>query len=84
MNKPNNRGLLNGIVKQGKGYLAKYNHIRLGVFDTVEKAYYYQAKKKKEVIIELTNEYKDVMPKYVYDIVIKYEFDIKNDKNYVM
>lgn len=82
-NKPNNRGLPNGIVKQGNGYLAKYNHIRLGVFNTVEEAYCCQTKRKKEVIVELANEYKDIMPKYVYDIITGYEFDIRNDKNYI-
>lgn len=83
MNKSNNRGLPNGIVKQGKGYLAKYNHESLGMFSTVEEAYYHQTKKKKEVIIELANEYKDVMPKDIYDVVVRYEFDIRNDRNYV-
>lgn len=82
-NKPNNRGLPNGIVRQGNGYLAKYNHECLGKFDTVEEAYHYQTKKKKEVIVELANEYKNIMPEYVYDIVVGYEFDIRNDKNYV-
>lgn len=82
-NKPNNRGLPNGIVRQGNGYLAKYNHERLGEFDTVEEAYNYQTKRKKEVIVELANEYKNIMPEYVYDIVVGYEFDIRNDKNYV-
>lgn len=83
MNKSNNRGLPNGIVRQGKGYLAKYNNEHLGVFSTVEEAYYHQTKKKKEVIIELANEYKDVMPKDIYDVVVRYEFDIRNDRNYV-
>ena len=83
MNKSNNRGLPNGIVKQGNGYLAKYNHQHLGVYDTIEEAYYHQTGKKKEVIVELANEYKDVMPQYIYDIVVGYEFDIRNDRNYV-
>lgn len=83
LNKPNNRGLPNGIAKQGKGYLAKYNHEYLGVFDTVEEAYYHQTQKKKEVILDLANEYRNTMPEYVYDIVVGYEFDIRNDKNYV-
>lgn len=82
-NKPNNRGLPNGIIIQGNSYIAKYNHERLGKFDTVEEAYHYQTKKKKEVIVELANEYKNIMPEYVYDIVVGYEFDIRNDKNYV-
>ena len=83
MNKSNNRGLPNGIIKQGNSYIAKYNHENLGVYPTIEEAYYNQTKKKKEVIIQLANEYKEIMPKYVYDIIVSYEFDIRNDKNYV-
>ena len=83
MNKSNNRGLPNGIIKQGNSYIAKYNHENLGVNSTSEESYYNQTKKKKEVIIQLANEYKEIMPKYVYDIIVCYEFDIRNDKNYV-
>lgn len=81
-NKPNSRGLPNGITKQGDVYLAKYNHTRLGVFNTIKEAYRCQTQKKKDVIIELVNEYKDIMPKYIYDIIVGYEFDIRNDKNW--
>lgn len=83
INQLNNRGLPNGIIKQRKGYLAKYKNERLGMFDSLEEAYHHRSKRKKEVIIELANEYKSVMPKYVYDIVVGYDFDIRNDKNYV-
>ena len=82
MNKSNNRGLPNGIVRQGKGYLAKYCGEKIGVFTTVEEAYREQTKKKKEEIVKLANEYKSIVPKEVYDAVMAYEFDIKNDKNY--
>ena len=82
MNKPNKRGLPNGIVQYKSGYLAKYNHKELGIYPTVEEAYYMQTKKKKEDIVRLANEYKNIIPKEVYDAVIAYEFDIKNDKNY--
>lgn len=83
INQSNNRGLPNGIIKQRKGYLAKYNNERLGVFDRLEEAYHHRSKRKKEVIIELANEYKSVMSKYVYDIVVGYNLDIRNDRNYV-
>ena len=46
MNKSNNRGLPNGIKKYKSGYLAKYNQEELGIFPTVEDAYYEQTKKK--------------------------------------
>ena len=82
MNKSNNRGLPNGIVRQGKGYLAKYCGEKIGVFATVEEAYREQTKKKKEEIVKLANEYKSIVPEEVYDAIMAYEFDIKNDKNY--
>lgn len=82
LNKPNNRGLPNGIVKQGKGFLAKYKHEPLGVFSSVEKAYEVYASKKEEAIREVLNEYKDVLSKETYDAIYNYRFDIRNDKNY--
>lgn len=73
------------IDKLEKGYLAKYNHEHLGVYPTVEEAYYRQTQKKKEAIIELVNDYRNrnIIPQYIYDIVVAYEFDIRNDRNYV-
>lgn len=82
MNKSNNRGLPNGIIQCKNGYLAKYGGKELGVFPTVEEAYIKQTQKKKEAIEKLANEYKSIIPKEVYEAVMAYEFDIKNDKNY--
>jgi hypothetical protein len=82
MNKSNNRGLPNGIVKKNKGYLAKYNNQELGVYPTVEEAFEVYAKKKKQAIIEVSNEYKSVLPPSVYDLILSHELDIRNDKNY--
>lgn len=82
MNKPNNRGLPNGIVKQKNGYLAKYGGEKIGIFSTVEDAYYEQTKKKKEEIVLVANEMRDILPDKVYNAVLSYGFDIKNDKNY--
>lgn len=84
MNKLNNRGLPNGIEKCVHGYLAKYGGKHIGIYSTIEEAYYYHTKKKKEEIIKVANEYKTVMPNYVYEAILAYEFDIHNDKNYVV
>lgn len=82
VNKPNKRGLPNGISKTKYGYSAKYNQIELGIFDTVEEAFSYYAKAKEEKIREVTEEYKNIIPKKVYDALFKYKVSIEYDKNY--
>ena len=82
LNKSNKRGLPNGISECPKGYLAMYNGKTIGIYSTIEDAYYEQTKKKKEEIIRVANEYKSIMPKEVYDAILAYEFKIENDKNY--
>ena len=82
MNKPNKRGLPNGIIKYPCGYLAKYNQQELGIFPTVEEAYHEQTKKKKQAVVQIANEYKEVIPEKVYNALLAYEFRIENDKNY--
>lgn len=82
MNKTNDKGLPNGVRKVRNKYGAKYNDKELGLYDTVEEAYKAYTDKKKETIIELANQYKSIMPKDVYETIIAYEFDIRNDKNY--
>ena len=82
-NKPNKRGLPNGISKCKTGYCAEYNGKHIGTFMTVEKAYEEQTKKKKEEIVKVANSYKGIIPNEVYDAVISYEFSLSNDKNYV-
>lgn len=84
INKQNKRGLPNGISIHKNGYVATFNHKSLGVFPTVEEAYYKQVEKKKEEIIKVANEYKEIIPREVYDAVISYEFKIENDRNYVV
>lgn len=49
---------------------------------TLEEAYSVYVKKKKEDIIKIANEYKNIIPDYVYEALIQYEFNIENDKNY--
>ena len=82
-NKSNNRGLPNGIRKQGKGFLAKYNSKELGVYETVEKAYEVYATEKKKNIVMIANQYKDKIPTRLYEALLAYEFRIEDDKNYI-
>lgn len=82
MNKSNDKGLPNGVRRYANKYCAKYNSKELGSFNTVEEAYKAYTDKKKEAIIELANEYKGIIPQDVYDAIVAYQFDIRNDKNY--
>lgn len=83
LNKPNKNGLPNGIRKCKDGYSAIYNQEDLGIYSTVEKAYTAYAKKKKETIIQIADEYKGIIPDKLYNALYEYEVDIHNDKNYV-
>ena len=82
-NKRNKRGLPNGIEKTQKYYLAKYNGIELGKFLTLDEAYNAYSRIKKDTIVKIANEYKDKIPKEVYDYLLDYEVRIENDKNYI-
>lgn len=82
MNKGNNRGLPNGIMKKKSGYIAQYNTQKLGIYPTLEEAFEVYTKKKKETIIEVANEYKLILPVHVYEAIIAHEFKIEDDKNY--
>lgn len=83
LNKPNKRGLPNGIIECSNGYLAKYDHVDLGVCETIEQAYLLYAKRKEEIIKQVADEYKEIIPKKVYNALYNYKVDINNDKNYV-
>jgi len=83
MNKPNKRGLPNGIVKYKNGYLVKYGGIEYGVKNTLEEAFKLYSEKKKEAIIYVANEYKNIIPDKLYNALLKYNVRIDIDKNYV-
>lgn len=83
MNMPNKNGLPNGIRKCKNGYSATYNHEELGTYNTLEKAYSAYANKKEEVIREIANQYKDIIPTKVYNALLNYKVQIENDKNYI-
>lgn len=82
-NKPNKRGLPNGITKYENGYLAKYNGKEIGIYPTVEEAYASYAVTKKKEIVNVANEYKNIIPNKLYTALLNYEVKIENDKNYV-
>ena len=84
MNKTNKRKLPNGIVECASGYLAQYNHERIGIYKTLEEAYKVYSNKKKEEIIKVANEYKGVIPEKAYNALLAYEFDMSNDRNYMI
>lgn len=83
LNIPNNKGLPNGIRKTKNGsFSAKYNSIELGSYPTLEEAYHIYSIRKKQEIIKIANEYKNIIPIEVYNAIISYKFSIENDKNY--
>lgn len=84
VNQSNKRSLPNGIIKYVHGYLAKYNGKDIGTYSTLEEAYGAYAKKKKEEIVKIANEYRDIIPTKAYNALLVYEFDIHNDRNYML
>jgi hypothetical protein len=82
LNKPNNRGLPNGIKLYKKGYLAKYNGEELGIYPTLEESYAVYANAKEKKIKEVADEYRGIIPERVYESLYDYKVRIENDKNY--
>lgn len=83
-NKPNDRGLPNGIRKTDNGkYSAKYGGKDIGTYSTLEEAYAEYAKVKEKRIREVADEYKNIIPEKVYKALYDYKVRIENDKNYV-
>lgn len=82
LNKPNKRGLPNGIIKCQSGYLSKYAGKELGIYQTLEDAYAVYAKAKENKIKEVADEYKNIILKETYEALYKYKVKIENDKNY--
>lgn len=83
LNKPNKRGLPNGIVKYSDKYLVKYCGVEYGYRNTLEDAFELYAKVKKDAIINIANEYKEIIPQKLYDALLKYDVIINADRNYV-
>ncbi|RFZ78264.1 hypothetical protein DS742_14215 [Lacrimispora amygdalina] len=83
LNKPNKRGLPNGITRTKYGYSAKYDHVELGIFSTIEEAFSHYATEKEGDIKRVANEYKDRIPMKLYEALVNYILLLENDKNYV-
>ena len=81
-NKPNNRGLPNGIYKIKNGYMAKYQGNKIGNYSTLEEAYAAYAMIKEKTIKSVADEYVNIIPKKVYEALYAYKVDINYDKNY--
>lgn len=81
-NKTNSRMLPNGIRKEGNLYYAKYGSKELGSAATLSEAYSKYAEAKKKAIINIAEEYHDIIPLELYDALLNYEVRIENDKNY--
>jgi len=80
-NKENKRGLPNGVMQVGDGYSSRYNLVELGIFDSLEGAYSAYANAKENHIKQVAEEYKDMIPEHVYEAMLRYKVDIRNDKN---
>lgn len=81
-NKPNSRSLPNGIFKIKSGYRAEYQGIKIGRYSTLDEAYDAYSTAKENNIKEVADEYKNIIPKKLYDALYAYKVDINNDKNY--
>ncbi len=81
-NKSNNRKLPTGVKKHPQGYQAEYSNRSVGVFKTIEDAFYAYASEKEKAVKQMAEEYKDIIPEKVYNALYEYRFDINDDKNY--
>lgn len=66
-------GLPAGVIEKNNGkYEAQYNNKSIGVFETIEEAAIAHDKRKKEIIIDVANDYKDKIPEKVYNALINW------------
>ena len=56
----------------------------MGIYETLEEAFNVYATYKEKIIKKVADEYKDIIPSQVYEALVSYKVDIKNDKNYVV
>lgn len=72
--------LPSGISKTKTGrYQANCGNYRLGTYDTLNMAYDAYANKKEEIIRKVADEYKNIIPKEVYEALYNYKVDLKNN-----
>lgn len=61
----------------------KYCKKKLGRYNSLEDAFLVYAKEKKNAIVKIAEEYKNVIPIRVYNALLDYDLRIDIDKNYV-
>ena len=81
VNKPNSRGLPNGITKVKNEYEVKYNAIKIGKYGTLKDACEAYEKQKDKTIKEIALEYINIIPSKVYEALMNYHTDMNYDKN---
>lgn len=72
VNGKKSNGLPCGIHKRGNRYSAMYNTKLLGTFETVELAVSAYEKEKRVAISRVADEYRDLIPRKVYDALLAY------------
>ena len=82
--KPKENGLPVGISLSTSGkYVASYNGKHLGTYSELKDAYKIYAIAKEMAIQNVANDYKEIIPHEIYEILMKYKVLIENDKNYL-
>lgn len=73
-----NRGNLPiGVTKKGDKYIAYLHSAKYSKsFDTLEEAFYSYKQIKEDYIKQIADEYKDKIPKKLYDAMYKWEVEI--------
>lgn len=82
--KPKDNGLPVGISMSNSGkFVATYNRKHLGTYPNLLEAYEVYAKAKETVIKRIANDFKEIIPNDIYEILMNYRVLIENDKNYM-
>lgn len=76
-------GIPQGIreYKSGK-YNSSYRGQSLGTYCSLEEAFAAYKEEKEKTIKKVANEYKSIIPKSLYEVLIKYEVTMENSTNY--
>lgn len=75
--RPNKYGLPEGISLTDNGkYGVSYQGKSLGAYKTLEEACFIHIKKKEEVIKQVADEYRQIIPKKIYDILQNYKVEV--------
>jgi hypothetical protein len=65
-----------GVCKHGKKYYVRCSSMGIGSFKTIEEAFNAYKQYKEDYIKQVADEYKNKIPKKLYDALYKYEVEI--------